>query len=276
MRLISLSFESFDRALLITPDPMEERLRLIVPDDSEINLPLIYETPSQFDSRVEIAALNAANQESVIISQRAHDVFCVTERQYLEELDNGSYRLIYNRKLGDVYNLCATEPYVNQPSLCIGTAFLADGQHILSSLHVFSNHDLEDLVLIRSFRTTNLAGEINEIFDESDVYRLSSFVGQELDSYDIALVKLDRKVTANNGLSNFDIGSNQHIGDQVYTLGHPIGLPMKFTFQASIRSMNDYYFNTTLDTFQGNSGSPVYRRDRHQIIGILVGGGNGL
>jgi len=38
-------------------------------------------------------------------------------------------------------------------------------------------------------------------------------------------------------------------------------------------SMEGFNFYTTLDTFKGNSGSPVFSRTSHKVIGVLVEGG---
>ena len=56
-------------------------------------------------------------------------------------------------------------------------------------------------------------------------------------------------------------------------IGHPIGLLKKMAGNASVRSnSNPDYFIANLDTFGGNSGSPVFNADTHEVEGILVRG----
>lgn len=52
-----------------------------------------------------------------------------------------------------------------------------------------------------------------------------------------------------------------------------MGLPMKVALNASMQgNTNPQFFYTSLDAFQGNSGSPVFQLDTHKVVGILVSG----
>jgi len=79
-----------------------------------------------------------------------------------------------------------------------------------------------------------------------------------------------KAVTGQRGMSRIgrdDIG----FGTEVYMIGHPSGLPQKVAVNASVRSLEGAaYFYTSLDAFQGNSGSPVFDRNTGEVIGILV------
>ena len=55
-------------------------------------------------------------------------------------------------------------------------------------------------------------------------------------------------------------------------LGHPSGLPMKYTGGAKAFEIEDNYFTTNLDSFGGNSGSPVFNAKTLEVEGILVRG----
>jgi V8-like Glu-specific endopeptidase len=59
----------------------------------------------------------------------------------------------------------------------------------------------------------------------------------------------------------------------VYMYGYPNGLPYKLANDAMVLENSDpYLFRTSLDAFQGNSGSPVLSDRLHIVEGILVGG----
>lgn len=63
-----------------------------------------------------------------------------------------------------------------------------------------------------------------------------------------------------------------YIGEDLYTIGHPLGLPKKLVPNGKVsgRKFKDQY-QTTLDTFMGNSGSPVFN-DEHKLVGLFVSG----
>lgn len=72
-----------------------------------------------------------------------------------------------------------------------------------------------------------------------------------------------------------DTSAGVSIGNELYVLGFPSGLPMKIADQAFVRSISDKgYFVSNLDTFGGNSGSPVLKSGTLTVEGILVRGDN--
>jgi V8-like Glu-specific endopeptidase len=89
---------------------------------------------------------------------------------------------------------------------------------------------------------------------------------------DYALIKLDRKVAGRYPLAI----SREKTGRmaQLAAIGYPSGLPVKIASEGSIRSISQNgYFVADLDTFGGNSGSPVFNTQTMKIEGILVRGG---
>jgi hypothetical protein len=55
-------------------------------------------------------------------------------------------------------------------------------------------------------------------------------------------------------------------------LGHPTGLPLKFTSNGSLISVKEDCFESKLDAFAGNSGSAVFDHISGEVIGILCKG----
>ena len=58
-------------------------------------------------------------------------------------------------------------------------------------------------------------------------------------------------------------------------IGHPSGLPMKVTEGHVVSDDKERYFNTTLDIYQGNSGSPVFDLRSGEVHGIVIRGSGG-
>ena len=64
----------------------------------------------------------------------------------------------------------------------------------------------------------------------------------------------------------------------VYALGYPTGLPLKLAGNATVQSVSGTaYFTANLDTFAGNSGSPVFNfatnrvRESSSVVGRTIG-----
>lgn len=86
---------------------------------------------------------------------------------------------------------------------------------------------------------------------------------------DYALVQLDRKVVGRNPIKLKPLESTQ----MVSMIGHPHGLTTKRSAPSSVlrNDLNRQSFITSLDAFQGNSGSAVFNH-RNEAVGILIGG----
>lgn len=62
------------------------------------------------------------------------------------------------------------------------------------------------------------------------------------------------------------------VGARVYSLSHPLGLPLKLSAGARVLSVEDGTFRADLDTYTGSSGGPVFDADTHALVGIVVEG----
>jgi len=89
---------------------------------------------------------------------------------------------------------------------------------------------------------------------------------------DFALVRLDRPAEgrAPLAISRTPITPGTAVG----AIGYPSGMPVKIQERgASVRTVSRAgYFTTDLDTFGGNSGSPVFNLQTYKIEGVLVRG----
>jgi V8-like Glu-specific endopeptidase len=63
-------------------------------------------------------------------------------------------------------------------------------------------------------------------------------------------------------------------GSQVGTMGFPLGLPLKVTLNGTVREVFADYFQANLNSYSGNSGSPVFDINSGSVAGILVRGEN--
>jgi V8-like Glu-specific endopeptidase len=142
-----------------------------------------------------------------------------------------------------------------------------------------------DIAFVFGFRVTG-DGELGRTtFGADEVYKAASVdkppkgkfdssPGSPITDLDWAIVTLDREVAP--GVAT-PIGSRVRLDkigldEPVYTMGYPSGLPFKYAAGAKvINNSPDSFFFTDLDTFAGNSGSPVFDSN-NRLAGILVRG----
>ena len=91
---------------------------------------------------------------------------------------------------------------------------------------------------------------------------------------DWVVLRLERPVR-NTGLEFKTRLALPRPGRSVYTLGHPCGLPLKMADNATVLSASHEEFRANLDTYSGNSGSPVFDAHTHSLLGLIVAGQKG-
>ncbi|MGI9356492.1 MAG: trypsin-like serine peptidase [Rhizobiaceae bacterium] len=189
-------------------------------------------------------------------------------------IDNGDgTSTIRTVRFGDAQRLCSSERFVNQPTAPFCSGFLVAANLVATAGHCVDNNDLGRARFVFGYEINNFAdGTIR--LPNTEVFLGEAIVGRELasDGADYAVVRLDRpavgkpitKLRRNGKISN----------DQpVYVIGHPSGLPKKYAPEAVVRANDeDDFFVANLDTYGGNSGSPVFNEDDHTVEGILVRG----
>jgi V8-like Glu-specific endopeptidase len=155
--------------------------------------------------------------------------------------------------------------------LCTG--FLVKDNVIATAGHCACEKDVTDLRIVFGYNISDSDIPATQVPNEK-VYKGVKIIHRVYDPMgsgaDWALVKLDRKVEGQTVaiLSEKDISRDQPI----YILGHPCGLPLKYSFGAQVCGMNKSYFSADLNVYSGNSGSPVFNYDTHEVVGIVVRG----
>jgi Trypsin-like peptidase domain len=177
------------------------------------------------------------------------------------------------RNFGIDRNLCSGEPFRSQPVGGFCSGFLVAEDVIATAGHCVNAGNVTNVRFVFGFRMLN-ANKAQTIINNSEIYKGISIVGrqQHSDGADWALVRIDRPVPDHN------IASVRRDGkiakDQVvHIIGRPVGLPTKFAGGASVRDTKpSAYFVANLDSYGGNSGSPVFNSDTHEVEGVLVRG----
>jgi len=179
------------------------------------------------------------------------------------------------KNYGTVFNLCRDEPFYNQPisagRLCTG--FLVKEDVIATAGHCAAEKDVTGLRIVFGFKMLGLSTPVTWIPHEN-IYKGVKIIHRVFDPKgkgpDWELIKLDRKV---DGHPLVKLSEKPIVLDQpVYILGHPCGLPLKYSSGAQVRGINGACFAADLNVYSGNSGSPVFDCNTHEVIGIVVRG----
>jgi hypothetical protein len=188
--------------------------------------------------------------------------------------DNGDgTSTLRTQNFGVAQNLCPTERFRDQPIGCFCSGFLVAPDVIATAGHCVEDSNVTSVRFVFGFRMRN-AADAQTVIENAEIFSGVAVIGRELveDGADWALVRIDRAVT-NHRIAG--IRRTGRIGDTqaVHVIGHPVGLPTKFAGGASVRNNQpNAFFVANLDTYGGNSGSPVFNNITHEVEGILVRG----
>ncbi len=189
-------------------------------------------------------------------------------------------------------NACPDERFAQQPIIPNCTGFLISERLLVTAGHCILPNGVIDNQIDGPF-CQNFSWYFNFNLDqngkttidhipEDSIYGCTRIVraenldlsppGHPATNYgpDFAVIELDRPVKNFKPLKlNFGGVKN---GDAVFTVGHPSGLPAKYSGASKVfDTSNAFHFRVNLDTFGGNSGSPVFNK-QNEVVAILVAG----
>lgn len=180
--------------------------------------------------------------------------------------------------LGEQYSLCEDERFVKEPVLSDCTGFLISEDTLVSAGHCFKampspyygNADkvCEDYVWVFDYTQTKAVDykvQFSKVYECGEV-----LVANYSFSNDFAIIKLKSKVS---GVKPLSMSREISKDSELIVVGHPSGLPKKVAPGGKVIEYNPKAnkFYASLDSFQGNSGSPVFNK-LGDVVGILVSG----
>jgi hypothetical protein len=196
--------------------------------------------------------------------------------QATQVVDNGDgTSTLVTQPFGTSRNLCGSEPFADQPVGAFCSGFLVEPDVVATAGHCVRAPELGQVRFVFGFRMQD-ATTPTTVVPNSEVYQGVSVIGrqkiEQATGADWSLVRLDRPVPNHPPVvirPSGKISDNQAL----HVIGHPVGLPIKFAPGANVRDNSAAsVFTANLDTYGGNSGSPVFNNETHQVEGILVRG----
>lgn len=215
--------------------------------------------------------------------------------------------------LKDELALCDGEKFGNQNMLMGCSGFLIDNNRILTASHcVMDQDDCDNYKWVFDYYDDSEQIKKENVFSCKKIIK-SKYKVSNSRYYDYAIIELDRAVPGRSPLEYRKKEKPNHFsrdnrnkrpniatgGTKVVIIGHPMGLPMKTADDARIALLTktdvdffadddslsffdvlkrllthgNYIFRTNLDSFQANSGAPVFNKKTGVVEGILVEGG---
>jgi V8-like Glu-specific endopeptidase len=171
--------------------------------------------------------------------------------------------------------ICSDARFAKQITAANCSGFLVGDQYLVTAGHcIQSMSDCERYSWVFGYANETEEKKEHKVAP-TEVYTCTEVISQILDRStmnDYAFVKLDRKVVGHAPLKFRKTGKITDKSD-IVVIGHPSGLPTKIADGANVRdNKNKYFFQATLDTFGGNSGSAVFNSKTGLVEGILVRG----
>jgi V8-like Glu-specific endopeptidase len=178
--------------------------------------------------------------------------------------------------LSDWGGVCPSDPF--HASLVAGTCsgFLVAPDVLVTAGHcIKSIEDCENNYWYFQLQDSYLYSREKNYLDAGALYQCGEIIDRGFHlskKIDFAIVRLKRSVP-NVAPLKFRMTGKVEEKEPLFIMGHPMGLPKIAAGNAFVMDSSEPgFFRASLDSFQGNSGSPVINAATFEVEGILVRG----
>lgn len=164
---------------------------------------------------------------------------------------------------GVTYPLCSTERFIDQPQGAISSGLLIREDLVVTTRHSVNVNRINEYLFIFGFTDTTPNIHVDNIYRGQAIFAIDEVA-------DWVLIQLDRSAPVErvHWPNPPEILPDDRA---VYIIGFPCGLPMKFGGSALVRNLpGNEGFIASFDAYKGNSGSPIFDIETHQLIGLVA------
>jgi len=172
---------------------------------------------------------------------------------------------------------CEEEPFNTQPAAADFTAFVVDDSTLITA-----GHSLDATMLMRYYFVFDyIMGPQHQdpqYFPEANVVMATKIIPyyDPANDQDVCIIRVNKKIDSRR-IPQLSQQSATNNSNTYYVIGTPCGIPLKLAGKAKImENSSPAYFLLNSDTYEGNSGSPVFNTVTNTIEGILISGANDL
>jgi V8-like Glu-specific endopeptidase len=231
------------------------------------------------DDRTDWASINDPK-----VKRRAAASIALFHATNLSPTSAGRLKLTA-KSLGESFALCPNERFAKQLTGADCSGVLVAPNVVVTAGHcvreVAQSRDapaLSDIRFVFGYVARDMHDPGRSEYDKQQVFRGKRLIGGKLfpasqGNDDWAVIELDRAVPNDLAQPVRIAGGRIADNEDVYVIGYPSGLPLKYAPGAKVRKNGSRaYFVANLDTFGGNSGSGVFASKTNELVGILVRG----
>lgn len=216
------------------------------------------------DNRTEINEIVDVNIQNLALAT----VGIIHRSLLIRHSDSDSIGIL-SRYYGRSMGLCESERFYYQPSAPTCTGFLVAPDLVATAGHCVSPGGCPSKAILFNYQL-NEKNEAPYSTQAENVFYCKEVLAREVsEQQDYALIRLDRAIT--NITPLVLANSIPAVGESLFTIGHPSGLPKKISAGATVLEIKNGFFKTNTDSYGGSSGSPLFNQN-NQVIGILVRG----
>jgi len=221
------------------------------------------------DDRIDIYNTNYSGKKA------ASSIVALVKTHKLQEKSSG-YKLS-TRNYGSAMGLCSSVRFYQQPVAAFCSGVVIGSKYVLTAGHCNKTSNCSDISFLLDFDMTS-SSSARTHFKQDQVYNCRRVAAKGDYPSDWQILELDRNIAAPAVKVSEKGRAGQSDNKNFTIIGHPTGLPKKIAANGQyILQERDDVYRASLDSYHGNSGSPVFntnslKRGTPELEGVLVNG----